>query len=206
MRAPWEPKFTGNLMTDLARQGAVFDPGTMMLVAGGVQALGAIASAQASAASYEAQAQMNEANAKVLKNNSIQASREANVKEDANRERARILRGRQIAAVAQSGIGFEGSGGDLVEQSDINSEMDALSIRYEGETRRQNLTTQSSMQLYEAGTNRANASSARTSGYISAIGSAASAGASYGQYQRMYGSSTSLTPSYGANGSLGGLY
>lgn len=196
MRAPWDNKFSGNLMADLVKQGAVFDPGTMMLVAGGIQVLGAISDAQAQSASYKSEVQAREANAKILNNNAAQASREANVREDMQRERARILRGKQIASTAQSGIGFEGSGGDLIEQSDINLEMDALSIRYEGEARRQNLNTQSTMERHQAGVARNNARSARTSGYFSAIGSAASAGASYGQYQRLYGGNN-LTPSYG---------
>lgn len=192
------------------------DPGTVAVLAAvstGIQVVGAISSAQAQSASLKSQAQAADANAKILRDNAAQVSREASAQEDQLRTRQRIARGAQVAGVAQAGIGFEGTGGDLIEQSDINATLDDLSVRYEGEMKSRNLTTQAGFADYDAASLRANASAAKTAGYLSAFGAAASGASSYAQYQAKYGStsgagtSNSLSPSYGSTGpGLGRLY
>lgn len=169
------------------------DPGTIAIVAQvasvastAMSVVGAISSAQAEKASYKSQQQAALANEKILRDNAAQASREASAQEDELRRRQRVIRGNQVAGIAQSGIGFEGTGGDLLEQSDINASLDNLSVRYEGEMRARNLTTQAGMSAFDAAVAGNNAKAAGNSGYFSAIGAGVKGASSYAQWQRDY--------------------
>lgn len=169
------------------------DPATIATVAQvasvastAVSVVGAISNAQAQRASYKSQQQADLANAEILRQNAAQASREASAQEDILRARQRVIRGNQIAGIAESGIGFQGTGGDLVEQSDINMELDNLSIRYEGEMKARNLKTQADQSTFDAAVAGNSAKSAMTSGYFSAIGAAAKGATSYAAWQDKY--------------------
>lgn len=169
------------------------DPGTIAIVAQvasvastAVSVIGAISGAQAEKASYKSQQAAALANEKILRDNAAQASREASAQEDELRRRQRVIRGNQVAGIAQSGIGFEGTGGDLLEQSDINASLDTLSVRYEGEMRARNLNTQANFSAFDAAVAGNNAKQAGNSGYFSAIGSAVKGASSYAQWQRDY--------------------
>lgn len=191
MKHPAHADFKANL---LIRLGVVFDPATIAITALAVstatQVVGAISSASAQSASAKSAAQAAEANAAILRDNAKQAGREANAREDQLRVRQRIARGEQIAGVAQSGIGFEGTGGDLIEQSDINATLDDLSVRYEGEMKARGLNSQAAFAEYDAQGYRNEAKNAKTAGYLKAFGAAASGVSSYGSYQQKYGNSS----------------
>lgn len=79
--------------------------------------------------------------------------------EEAHRRDLRQLQGRQRASIAQSGTGYGGSTGLLLEQSDAAAELDALNIRYAGQLRSMGL-------LSEAAMSRARGSNARRQGNL----------------------------------------
>lgn len=159
----------------------------LMIASTAISAVGAIAQGQAQAASYQSQAQASDYNAQVNEQNAQQVRLEASREEDDFRRKYRQFRGSQIASVAQAGIGFEGTGGDLIEESDINAEMDALSIRYEGEMRARQSLQQATLDRYDASASRLNAKSAKKAGYLAGTGALLSGGASTGSYVKQYG-------------------
>lgn len=124
--------------------------------------------AQAEAYNYEAQAQANEFNATVQRENARAAAEQANQKEEANRRRFRMIQGQTMAGVAQSGTGFDGSNAMLIEQNELYNELDALNIRYEGDMASKGLMSQAQLNTYNAGINRNNASTAITTGNMTA--------------------------------------
>ena len=157
-----------------------------------VSAVGALAqgSQQAAAAKAQAQAQAQTAeyNATVARNNARIASDQANAKEEAQRRHFAQLQGQAVAGVAQSGTGFEGSSYDLLEQNAVNSELDALTIRYQGQNQANGLIAQAQLDENNAKTARAmgavNASNAMTGGFFNA-GAALFNGASKYKYMNL---------------------
>lgn len=61
------------------------------------------------------------------------------------RRQSRELLSQQVAAIGESGIGYGGSSAEVMQQSAIDAELDALNIRYEGELRRQGLKQQAKL-------------------------------------------------------------
>ncbi|MGL5363066.1 MAG: hypothetical protein ACRDBH_09310 [Bosea sp. (in: a-proteobacteria)] len=151
-----------------------------------ISMVGAISGGKADKASYDSAAEASRRNAEILKENAAQASREAGSQEDQLRTRQRIFRGNQIASIAQSGIGFEGTGGDLIEQTDINTSLDDLSVRYEGEMKARNLTSQANNATYDAAMQEAAGKRASSSGFYKAIGAGVSGLSSYASFQNQY--------------------
>jgi len=76
-----------------------------------------------------------EFNATALEGQARAASNQALREEESQRRAARMAIGRQAAAVGESGGGYGGSAGLLLEQSDVFAELDALNIRYGGQLR-----------------------------------------------------------------------
>ena len=168
----------------------------------GVGAYGAIQQAeaqaqasrnQAAAANY--QSQLDERNAKIAEMNAQSAREVANVKEEAQRRRFNALEGQAMASIAQSGTGFDGSNLAMIEQNAINNELDALTIRYEGEQQAKglgitadNYRSQSQLNKMNAAQLNANASAATTGGYLSAGSMLLSAPSKY--YTTRYGIDT----------------
>lgn len=106
-------------------------------------------------------------NAKVQENNAATARQEASAKEDALRRSARQQLGQGRAAVAQAGVGFGGSAKDVMEQSALNIERDALYIRYEGESVARGLLAQAKFSRYEG---KASSTNTLLSGLAQAYG------------------------------------
>lgn len=145
---------------------------TVLLVAStAVSAIGSISAGNAQAASYKAAAQASEANATIQERNAARVSNEYSIREDnLRREQARFL-GRQRAGFAESGTDLgTGSNLDVAKEDTQSAELDALTLRYEGDTERYGLLTDASMSRYDAGVSRMNASSAKKAGYIAALG------------------------------------
>ena len=101
--------------------------------------------------------------------------------EATQRRRSAVQLGQARAAVAESGIGFEGTGGQLIEQSVMNAEMDALNIRYAGVLAAKGMESQAKMADYQEQVNSdskkrllstmpLNVASSALSGYSSAGG------------------------------------
>jgi hypothetical protein len=166
-----------------------------------MQAIGAIQSANAQAASYRSQKAASDYNAAVLDQNAGIERSQANAREEAQRREARQILGSQRAAFAQSGTGLSGSAADVMAQSARDAELDALTLRYEGDMRARGLMAEAEGERYQGRVAEMNASNAKTSGYLNAAGSILGGVGSYMGYQenkrmrtetisRMSGSST----------------
>ena len=161
------------------------DPITILTIASSaMSAMGAMQQADAQAASYRAKAQQDEYNATVERNNAKVAADQANAKEEAQRRHFAALQGQAVAGIAQSGTGFDGSNLDLLKQNSINNELDALTIRYEGQNQVRGLEAQSQQSTYSAAVNRMNASNAQEAGIYNAGASLLSGAAKYNYYSR----------------------
>lgn len=155
---------------------------TASVAGAGVAAYGSMqqADAQSQAAENQAraqdyQAQLDRRNEQIATNNAHAASDQANAREEAMRRRADAFMGEKMASIAQSGTGFDGSNLASIEQDRVNAELDALNIRYEGDTQAKGLMAtagnygaQSNLDSMNANQSRANASAITTGGYLSA--------------------------------------
>lgn len=172
---------------EIAAIGAAFAEAAPLIsmASSAISAIGAMNQADSQAASYRAKAQQDEYNATVARNNAKVAADQANAKEEAQRRHFAVLQGAARAGIAQSGTGFDGSNLDLLKQNEINNELDALTIRYEGQNQVRGLESQASQDMYSAGVNRMNASNAQTAGMWNAGSSLLSGAAKYGYYSRV---------------------
>jgi hypothetical protein len=132
-----------------------------------VSAVATVYSSNAQSAELESQANTADANAKLER-------QKTNAAEEAQRRRMALLRGKERAAAAESG--FDPSSGSLALmqiKSAGEMELDALTKRYEG-------TLKSMSYENEAASLKAQASSSRRSGYVSAAATLiGGAGSSY---------------------------
>ncbi len=141
-----------------------------LIIAGtAVQALGAIQQGNAAkkAADY---------NAGQLEQGAALERQQANEREEAQRRQARQVLGSQRAAFAQSGGGMGGSAADVMAQSATNAELDALTLRYEGDLKARGMEAQASSERYAGAV-------AKRNSRMQAVGSILSGAAMYGSMQ-----------------------
>jgi hypothetical protein len=112
--------------------------------------------------------------------------------------------GQQRAAIAQAGVGLGGSALDIMEQSADRAELDALTMRYEGDLRSKGLLAAAEGARYEGRVARAAGENAMKGAYLSAGASLLSAAGSYKYYSAGMPSS-SLTTNAPTIGSSPGL-
>lgn len=141
---------------------ALLTTGTAVSAVGGIQQ----AQAAKGAAGY---------NAALLEQNAVAERQQAAAREEAKRRETSMILGKQAAAFAQSGGGLGGSAADVMRQSSINAELDALTLRYEGDLRARGMEANAAQERYAGG-------SAATAGYLGAAGSILSGAARYGEY------------------------
>ena len=159
------------------------DPITLLIASTAVTAVGSIAQGNAAAAQAEGQANAARYNAQINENNAQTALQAGNANEEAQRRKSAQQLGQQRAGLAENGIGLDsGTATDLTEQSAMNAELDALNIRYQGKTQAQAYRSGAALDRAQADQAMANASSARTSGYLTAGASALSAYGKYSNY------------------------
>lgn len=164
------------------------DPITWGLIAAGastaMSVVGAVQQGNAQKAQYTAQAQAQDYNAKVSENQAIAANQQTAAREDAERRQRRIALGSARASSSQSGLTDSGSILDMFDQSAINSELDVLNSRYEGNMAAKGFNEQATLDRYGASNARSNASAAGKATWLNA-GSAALSGASnaYSMYK-----------------------
>lgn len=175
-------------------------PTIIMAVASVIQAVGAVSKANSESASMNQQAQAYDYNAAVSKQQAEHSLQVGTAQQLDQRRKARMILGQQRAAAAQSKTG-ERQADDLLEQSETLAELDALNIAYDGMLKSRGYTTQAELDTYQAASYRANAKAVRRSGYLSALGSLASGGASI--YQA--GGTTNPTPKTTVGGGYVGL-
>lgn len=157
--------------------------GPLMLAAAAVQAIGAIQAGQAAKEEANARAQANIYNAKVKDMQAGIARQQANAREDQQRRKARQMLGSQRAAISESGVGFMGSALDIAEESATRAELDALTIRYEGDLESRGLLADAEQERYESKVNVMAGKNAMKGAYLSATGALLSGGARYYGYQ-----------------------
>lgn len=145
------------------------DPVTALLLAStALSTYGVIQQGEAQAAQAESAAQANEYNATVQRNNAQVAQAAAARREEEQRSQFGQLQGAARVAVAQSGAGMGGSNLEVLKRNALQNELDALTIRYEGQSQARGLIAQSQLEQQQAAANRSAGSAARTGAYISA--------------------------------------
>jgi len=144
---------------------------SLMIAASAMQAVGAIQQGKMAAA--QGQAQMNAANYNArMKEIEAGITREqSNAREEQQRRQAREVLGRQRAAVAQASIGFGGSALDIMEESATLAELDALTIRYEGDLKAKGLLAEAEFDKYSGQVSMAMGKAAKKASYVSAAAS-----------------------------------
>jgi len=166
-----------------------------MVAMAAVQVIGAISGGAQKSAQYSAAAQANEYNAAVLRQRSEVALSVSSQRESQQRRTAALAAGKMRAGIAQSGVGMGGTSADLERQSSVLAELDALNIRYEGETESRGLLASAGLEDMYAAASRSHAKSAKRSGFLSATGAALGG---YGGYL-----SASNTPTTNPGGGRG---
>lgn len=160
----------------------------LLVVGAVISAFAAYKKGQAEKASYNAAAKANAYNAQALEQNATQRLQEANANEEAQRRESRQILGGQRAAIAESGAGFGGTYSGVMKESSALAELDALNIRYRGKTEARGLLNQSTLERYYGKSNKMNAKSAMTAGYLNAARSLVSgASSAYSVYKRQGG-------------------
>lgn len=159
------------------------DPVTLMIASTAVQAVGAIQAGQAAQEEANARAQANIYNAKVKEMQAGIARQQADAREEQQRRKGRQLLGAQRAAIAESGVGFMGSALDIAEESSTRAELDALTIRYEGELESKGLLADAEQERYESKVNVMAGKNAMAGAYLSATGAILSGGSKYYGYK-----------------------
>lgn len=142
-----------------------------------VQGVSALSKAGAESSRLEAQARINEYNAAITAQRAETTRSVYNSREDSLRRKQALFMGKQRATAAESGAGLGGSNADVLRQSEIESELDALSLRYEGDLEARGLLAQSDAYRTEASFSRSQKSSARMGGWLG-VGAAALSGTS----------------------------
>jgi hypothetical protein len=185
--------------------------GAMMAASAAMSAVGAIQ--QGMAAQAQAQAAQGAANynATIKRQQAASELQQANAREEQQRRGSRQLLGQQRAALAQAGIGAGGSALDIEEQSADRAELDALTMRYEGDLRAKGLLAAAEGAEYEGRAAIAAGQNAMTGAYLSAGASLLSAAGSYKYYSAGmpsssltgYGSSVGSSPGFTGTGRLG---
>jgi hypothetical protein len=157
--------------------------GVMLAVSTAVSAAGAMQQAQTQAYNAKAQANALDYQAQVDANNAKAATDAAGAREDQQRRQFRAMQGQAEAGIAQSNTGFEGSNADILKQNAVLNELDALTIRYEGDNRAKGLMAQSQLDQYNAQTSRDNAGRIMTGGYLNAGSQILSGATKYNYYK-----------------------
>lgn len=147
---------------------ALIVAGTSIVAGTAIQAIGAIQQGKS------AQSAAN-ANAANLEQTAAIERAQANQREEAKRRETRQVLGLQRAAFAQSGGGLGGSAADVMQQSAVNAELDALTLRYEGDLRARGMEAEASQERFSGKV-------AKRAGYFNAAGSILSGAAQYGAY------------------------
>jgi hypothetical protein len=141
----------------------------LLIASTAMQAIGAIQQGNAAkdAANY---------NAGMLDQNATVERQQAGAREDALRRRSAMVLGSQRAAFGQSGGGMGGSAADVMQQSAMNAELDALTTRYEGDLRARGMQAQATGERFAG-------EQAQRQGYFNAVGSILGGAGNYMGYQ-----------------------
>lgn len=162
-----------------------FLPMALSVASAAMGAIGAIQQGNAAAASAKSEAYASQYNAQVNRQRANLALLQGNAQESQQRREARREAGNLRAGLVENGMDLSsGTGADLVYESSLNSEMDALNIRYGAQLNAQGYQAQAALDDNSASAARARAKQARVGGYVGAAGSILTgAGQAYQGYQ-----------------------
>lgn len=155
----------------------------LMIAGMAMSAVGAIQQGQAASAQAQAAANAQRYNAQVAEQNAQVARAEANAAEEKQRRDFAQVQGQALAGVAESGTGFSGTNLDVLKQNVVNNELDALTIRYQGDQKSRGLQAQAQLDRYGAKVNDMNASNAVTGSYLNAGAGLLSGASKYYYYK-----------------------
>ena len=180
--------------------------GAMMAASAAVSAVGAIQQGMAAQAQGKAAQDAANYNAILKQQQSALELQQSGAREEQARRASRQVLGQQRAALAQAGIGLGGSALDIEEQSADRAELDALTMRYEGDLRSKGLLAAAEGARYEGRVARAAGDNAMKGAYLSAGASLLSAAGSYKYYSAGMPRAdvVSAAPSIGGGSSLFG--
>jgi hypothetical protein len=144
----------------------------MSIASGVVGAIGAMSQANAASASEQSAAQAAQYNATINRQRAEMALQQGNAQEEAQRRENRQKMGNLRAGLVENGVGLDsGTGSDLVQESALNTETDALNIRYNAQMNARGYESQAALDDYSAKSAKARAKAAKTSGLFGAASS-----------------------------------
>jgi hypothetical protein len=141
----------------------------MLIASTAFNAVGSYMQGKQEQMAFQAKSQADAYNAAVMKQRSDQVLSAAGQREEQQRRMARIAEGKMRASIAESGAGVDGTNADVLRQSEIFAELDALNIRYEGQVESQGLLAQSELDSYQS---RQNARYSKLAGRLTYFNSA----------------------------------
>lgn len=159
---------------------------TMLTIGSTVMgAVGAIQQGQAASASARYQAKVSDMNARLADKAAKDALERGALEEQKQRQKTAQLLGAQQAGMAANGVDITfGSPLDLLVDTATLGELDALTIRSNAYREERDIRQQGANYRGQAGALRAEASSASTGGFLSAVGTVLGGGSkAYGQYK-----------------------
>lgn len=149
---------------------------------------GAIQQGQATAASAKYNAQVADMNAKLSDRAAKDALERGKLEEQKQRQKTQQVLGAQQAGMAANGVDLTfGSPLDLLVDTAVMGEMDALTIRTNSAREERDIRQQGANYRGQAGMYRAQASSASSGGFLSAMGTVLGGGAQAGTYAKKAG-------------------
>jgi hypothetical protein len=167
-----------------------FAPLIFMAASAAVAAYGQIQQGKVASANAKSQEQAAYYNATVNQQNAQQSGMEASSRELAQRNNQAQQLGNIRAGLAETGGGETGTNAGVLNQSEVNMELDALTTRYQGVLGARAYNAQAGLDYYQGKVAHVNAGAAKQAGYWGAASSLLS-GAS-----KMYGYNNAGTSGY----------
>jgi hypothetical protein len=157
----------------------------LSIASGVIGAVSAISGANAQSASAQSDANAAEYNAQVNRQRAAMALQQGNAQESQQRRNARSEAGYLRAGLVENGMDLSsGTGADLVYESSLNSEMDALNIRYGAQLNAQGANAAAILDDNSAKAAKNRAKQYKVGGYMGAAGSILTGvGGAYQSYQ-----------------------
>lgn len=145
-------------------------------------AMSALSAASAQRKQQESAADIATYNANLGRQRADIINTQTNQREEQQRRQSRMQLGQLSAQLGETGLDMAGGSGlDVFQQSATNAEMDALTIRYEGQLGAKGALDQAAGDDFQAKVAKMNAQTATRQGYLNAASSALSAfGKGYG--------------------------
>jgi hypothetical protein len=157
---------------------------TALIIAGVTAAVSAGVGAYTSVQAAEAQAKASEYNAKVAENNATMAAQQGREEYTRAKLRSRRIIAAQRAQLAKSGLSISGSALDVLGDTAVQAELDALSAMYRTQVSANQEINESKLRRSEAANARGSKKWAITSSILGATSSGLGIASDYGSVGR----------------------